>query len=76
MRTPVFTGSCPALVTPFDAHGTINYAAFGKLTEGLDVLDSIAGTDCDYNDRPRTEQKMKRVSVDTFGTEYPEPEKV
>ena len=52
------------------------YAAFGKLTEGLDVLDAIAGTPCDYNDRPRSEQKMKKVTVDTFGTEYPEPEKV
>ena len=31
MRTPVFTGSCPALVTPFDDHGTINYDVFGKL---------------------------------------------
>ena len=52
------------------------YAAFGKLTEGLDILDAIASTDSDYNDRPRTEQKMKKVSVDTFGTDYPEPEKV
>ncbi len=52
------------------------YAAFGKLTEGLDVLDAIADTPCDYNDRPRAEQKMKKVTVDTFGVEYPEPEKV
>lgn len=52
------------------------YAAFGKLTEGLDVLDAIAGTPCDYNDKPRAEQKMKKVTVDTFGVEYPEPEKV
>ena len=33
MRTPVFTGACPALVTPFDGHGTINYDAFGKLID-------------------------------------------
>ena len=52
------------------------YAAFGKLTEGLDVLDAIADTPCDYNDRPKAEQKMKKVTVDTFGVEYPEPEKV
>lgn len=52
------------------------YAAFGRLIEGLDVLDTIAGTSCDYNDRPHTEQKMKTVTVDTFGTEYPEPEKI
>lgn len=52
------------------------YAAFGRLTEGLEVVDAIAGIDCDYNDRPRKEQKMKKVTVETFGTEYPEPEKV
>ncbi|MCM1149442.1 MAG: peptidylprolyl isomerase [Butyricicoccus sp.] len=52
------------------------YAAFGKLTEGLDVLDAIASTPCDYNDKPKAEQKMKKVTVDTFGVEYPEPERV
>ena len=52
------------------------YAAFGRLTEGLEVVDSIVGTDRDYNDRPRTEQRMKKVTVNTFGTEYPEPEKI
>lgn len=52
------------------------YAAFGKLTEGLEVLDAIASTPCDYNDRPKADQRMKKVTVDTFGVEYPEPEKV
>ncbi|MBR4578794.1 MAG: peptidylprolyl isomerase [Oscillospiraceae bacterium] len=51
------------------------YAAFGKVTEGMDVVDAIAAADTDYNDRPRKEQKMKKVSVDTFGVEYPEPKK-
>ena len=51
------------------------YADFGKVTEGMDVVDAIAAADTDYNDRPRKEQKMKKVSVDTFGVEYPEPKK-
>ena len=50
------------------------YAAFGKLTEGFEVLDKIAEVRTDYNDRPRTPQVMKTVTVDCFGVEYPEPE--
>ena len=52
------------------------YAAFGKITEGQEVVDAIAVTDTDYNDRPRTPQVMKTVTVETFGVEYPEPEKL
>lgn len=51
------------------------YAAFGKVIEGLDIVDKIANVPTDYNDKPRTEQKMKSVTVDTFGVDYPEPEK-
>lgn len=51
------------------------YAAFGKVTEGMDVVNQIAVTATDYNDRPLTEQKIKSVSAETFGVEYPEPEK-
>ncbi len=51
------------------------YAAFGKIIEGMDVVDKIAGTATDFQDRPLEEQKMEEVSVDTFGEEYPEPEK-
>ena len=51
------------------------YAAFGKIIEGLDVVDRIANTRVDYNDRPRVPQVMKKVTVETFGVEYPEPEK-
>ncbi|MBQ2473516.1 MULTISPECIES: peptidylprolyl isomerase [Lachnospira] len=50
------------------------YAAFGKLTEGEDVLEAIATTDVDWNDRPLTPQVMKTVTVETFGVDYPEPE--
>ncbi len=51
------------------------YAAFGKVTEGMDVVDEIANVRTDYNDRPLKEQKMKMVTVETFGEEYAEPEK-
>lgn len=50
------------------------YASFGKLTEGEDVLDKIATTDVDWNDRPRNPQVMKSVTVETFGVDYNEPE--
>ena len=52
-----------------------DYAAFGKVIEGMDVVNKIAETDTDYSDRPLQEQKMKKVTVETFGVEYPEPEK-
>lgn len=52
-----------------------SYAAFGKATEGLDVVDRIVAQKKDGNDRPLEEQKIKKVTVDTLGVEYPEPEK-
>ena len=51
------------------------YAAFGKIIEGIEVVDQIAKVRTDYNDKPRTPQVMKKVTVETFGVEYPEPEK-
>ena len=51
------------------------YAAFGKLTEGYDVLDAIAETRTDYSDRPYDEQRIKSMTVETFGVDYPAPEK-
>ena len=53
-----------------------DYAVFGKITEGQDVVDAIAVTDTDYSDRPLTPQIMKTVTVETFGVDYPEPEKL
>ena len=52
------------------------YAAFGKITEGMDIVNKIAETETDYSDRPLEEQKMKKVTVDTMGVEYPAPERV
>ncbi len=51
------------------------YAAFGKITEGMDVVNKIAETATDYSDRPMEPQIMKQVTVETFGVSYPEPEK-
>ena len=50
------------------------YAAFGKLIEGLEVVDRIANTRTDWNDKPVEEQKIATVTVETFGVDYPEPE--
>lgn len=51
------------------------YAAFGKVTEGMDVVNKIAEERTDYSDRPLKTQKIKSMTVDIFGVEYPEPEK-
>ena len=51
------------------------YAAFGKVIEGIEVVDQVCDVRTDYNDKPRIPQVMKKVTVETFGVEYPEPEK-
>ena len=51
------------------------YAAFGKITEGLDVIDAIAGVRTDFRDRPLEDQVIKSMEIDTLGVDYPEPEK-
>jgi peptidyl-prolyl cis-trans isomerase B (cyclophilin B) len=53
-----------------------SYAAFGKVTEGMDVVNRIAETATDYSDRPLENQVMESVTVETFGETYPEPEKL
>ena len=52
------------------------YAAFGKITEGMDVVNRIAETATDYSDRPLEPQVMKKVTAELFGVEYAEPETV
>ena len=52
------------------------YAAFGKVLEGMDVVDKIAAVKTDGSDRPLTEQKITSIRVDTKGEEYPEPDKL
>ena len=52
------------------------YAAFGKVVEGLDTADAIVSAKTYYSDRPKQTQRMKKVTVDTQGVDYPAPEKV
>ena len=50
-----------------------DYAAFGKVIEGMDVVDKIANVPTDSMDRPLDDQRMKSVTVDTHGIRFPEP---
>lgn len=52
------------------------YAAFGKITEGMDIVDKIATTKTSYGDRPVEDQVIESITVDTLGETYPEPETV
>lgn len=52
------------------------YAAFGKVIEGMDVVNAIAATATDFRDKPLEDQRMKTVTVETFGVDYPAPEKM
>ena len=52
------------------------YAAFGKVIEGMETADTIVSVKTDWSDRPRQEQRMKKVTVETFGVDYPDPEKI
>lgn len=51
------------------------YAAFGQVLEGLEAVDKIANTKTGWGDKPLTPQIMKKVTIDTFGVEYPVPKK-
>ncbi|MBQ7359247.1 MAG: peptidylprolyl isomerase [Lachnospiraceae bacterium] len=53
-----------------------SYAAFGKIIEGMEVVDKIAETRTDWHDKPMEDQVMEKVTVETFGVQYPEPEKI
>ncbi len=77
-RTPVpdSAGSQFFIVHADSPHLDGQYAAFGKVTEGMDVVDEIANVRVDYNDKPRKPQVMKSVTVETFGVDYGEPAKV
>lgn len=52
------------------------YAAFGKVLEGMETVDEIANVATDYSDKPKTAQTIKTIRVETYGVEYPEPVKV
>ena len=52
------------------------YAGFGKIIEGIEIIDKIAKEKTDRNDRPKKDQKIEKVTVETFGVDYPEVEKM
>lgn len=73
---PDSAGSQFFLMHKTSPHLDGDYAAFGKVIEGLEIVDKIAQTPTDFRDKPLTPQVMKTVTVETFGVEYPEPEKL
>ena len=52
------------------------YASFGKVVEGMDVADAIVNAKRNYMDKPLEDQRIKSMTVETFGVDYPAPEKV
>ena len=73
---PNSAGSQFFLMHQDSPHLDKQYAAFGKVTEGIEVVDAIASVKVDGNDRPLTEQKIASIRVDTLGETYPEPKKL
>lgn len=70
---PDSAGSQFFLMVEKSPHLDGQYAAFGMVIEGMDFADQIVATKRNMQDRPKTEQRMKTVTVDTFGVDYPEP---
>ena len=73
-QSPNSAGSQFFIMTEDSPHLDGQYASFGMVTEGMDVVDGIVNTPRDWHDRPRQEQRMKKVTVDTMGVEYEPPE--
>jgi len=75
-QSPNSAGSQFFIMVEKSPHLDGQYAAFGKVIEGMDEADRIVSVKKDHSDRPRDEQKMKKVTVETFGVEFAEPVKV
>ncbi|SMB80443.1 peptidyl-prolyl cis-trans isomerase B (cyclophilin B) [Desulfonispora thiosulfatigenes DSM 11270] len=73
---PNSAGSQFFIMVKNSPHLDRQYAAFGKVTEGMDVVDKIVATKRNMMDKPNEDQRMKKVTVDTFGVEFEEPEVV
>lgn len=73
---PNSAGSQFFIMVEKSTHLDGQYASFGKVVEGIEEADRIVAVKRDYNDRPREEQKIKSVTVDTFGEDYGEVEKL
>lgn len=74
-RMPNSAGSQFFIMHKTSPHLDGSYAAFGKITEGLDIVDKLATVPTNFNDRPLEDQVIKSVTVDTQGVTYDEPEK-
>ena len=75
-QSPNSAGSQFFIMHQDSKHLDGQYAAFGKVTSGLEVVDAIASTKTDRNDRPLVDQKIVSITVDTKGETYPEPNKL
>ena len=75
-QSPNSAGSQFFLMHQNSPHLDGQYAAFGKVTSGLEVIDAIAGVKTNYQDRPLEDQKIASITVDTHGEVYPEPKKL
>ena len=75
-QSPNSAGSQFFLMHENSPHLDGQYAAFGKVTQGLEVIDAIASVATNYQDRPLEEQKIASITVDTHGETYPEPKKL
>jgi peptidyl-prolyl cis-trans isomerase B (cyclophilin B) len=72
---PDSAGSQFFIMTADAPHLDGQYAAFGKVTEGMEAVDKIVSARRDRSDRPKEDQTMRKVTVETFGKDYPTPEK-
>ena len=75
-QSPNSAGSQFFLMHQNSPHLDGQYAAFGKVTSGLEVIDAIASVKTNYQDRPLEDQKIASITVDTHGETYPEPKKL
>ena len=75
-QSPNSAGSQFFLMHQNSPHLDGQYAAFGKVTSGLEVIDAIAAVKTNFQDRPLEEQKIASITVDTHGEVYPEPKKL
>ncbi|MCY6484974.1 peptidylprolyl isomerase [Clostridium aestuarii] len=73
---PNSAGSQIFIMTENSPHLDGQYASFGKVTEGMEAVDKIVNQKKDYSDRPYEDQVMESVTIDTFGVEYADPERV
>ena len=75
-QSPNSAGSQFFIMVDDAPHLNAQYASFGQVIEGMEAVDKIVAAQRDYNDRPLENQIMEKVTVESFGVDYPEPEKV